>query len=99
MLHSSYCWQVIPTPLTRLRWWRVCLDEAQMVESSNAGATAMAAQLQAVHRWAVTGTPLSQDARDLQGLLKFLQVPKVLVDCWPSLCHGGFALLKAAPSD
>ena len=80
--------QVIPTPLTRLRWWRVCLDEAQMVESSHAPATAMAAQLQAQHRWAVSGTPLSHDARDLHGLLSFLQAPKLLHDHWSALCQG-----------
>ena len=45
------CPQVMPTPLTRLRWWRVCLDEAQMVESSTAKAAEMALKLQTVHRW------------------------------------------------
>ena len=45
------CPQVIPTPLTRLRWWRVCLDEAQMVESTTAKAAEMALKLQTVHRW------------------------------------------------
>ena len=44
--------QVIPTPLTRLRWWRVCLDEAQMVESSTAKAAEMAVKIPAVHRQA-----------------------------------------------
>ena len=43
--------QVMPTPLTRLRWWRVCLDEAQMVESSTAKAAEMALKLHTVHRW------------------------------------------------
>lgn len=43
--------QIMPTPLTRLRWWRVCLDEAQMVESSTARAAQMALKLQTVHRW------------------------------------------------
>ena len=62
-------WQVVPTPLTRLRWWRVCLDEAQMVESSTAKAAEMALKLDAQHRWAVTGTPLSRGLEDLFGLL------------------------------
>lgn len=43
--------QVMPTPLNRLRWWRVCLDEAQMVESSTAKAAEMALKLDTVHRW------------------------------------------------
>lgn len=85
--------QIIPTPLTRLRWWRVCLDEAQMVEGSGP-ATAMAGRLQAVHRWAVTGTPMSQDARDLLGLLRFLQAPEPWLREWNNLCQG--ALLASA---
>lgn len=70
------CWcggQVIPTPLTRLCWWRVCLDEAQMVESSTAKAAEMAGKLAARHRWCITGTPLSRGLEDLYGLLYFLR--------------------------
>lgn len=65
--------QVIPTPLTRLCWWRVCLDEAQMVESSTAKAAEMAGKLAARHRWCITGTPLSRGLEDLYGLLYFLR--------------------------
>ena len=47
MLHAR---QVLPTPLTRLRWWRICLDEAQMVENTTAKGASLAVQIQAQHR-------------------------------------------------
>ena len=73
-------YSVIPTPLTRLTWWRVVLDEAQMVESSTAAAAAMARMVPAVHRWAVTGTPVSRGLEDLQGLFAFLGGPSPFAD-------------------
>ncbi|KAL3695861.1 hypothetical protein R1sor_009937 [Riccia sorocarpa] len=64
---------VIPTPLTRLKWWRICLDEAQMVECSTSRATEMALLLEAENRWCVSGTPIQRGLDDVFGLLKFLQ--------------------------
>jgi E3 ubiquitin-protein ligase SHPRH len=46
---------VVPTPLTRLSFWRLVLDEAQAVRGSTARASAMARRIRAEHRWAVTG--------------------------------------------
>ena len=71
-------YEIIPTPLTRLKFWRVAIDEAQMVESSTAKAASMALLLETEHRWCVTGTPLSRGLEDLQGLMAFLQVEPVL---------------------
>ena len=66
-------YQKIPTPLTRLKWWRVCLDEAQMVNSGTAKCAQMALKLQTKYRWCVTGTPINRGLEDLYGLLLFLQ--------------------------
>ena len=73
-------YRVLPTPLTRLTWWRVVLDEAQEVESSAAAAGAMARLVPGTHRWAVTGTPVSRGLEDLQGLFAFLGGPSPLTD-------------------
>ena len=73
-------YEIIPTPLTRLTWWRVVLDEAQEVESSTAAAAAMAKVLPSQHRWCVTGTPVSTSLDDLQGLFTFLHAPSPLTD-------------------
>eukprot|EP00892_Ulva_mutabilis_P001424 jgi/Ulvmu1/11282/UM073_0054.1 len=64
---------VLPTPLTRLCWWRVILDEAQMVESATKAAE-MAVSLHMVNRWCVTGTPISGGVADVYGLVRFLQM-------------------------
>ncbi|KFB51654.1 AGAP007417-PA-like protein [Anopheles sinensis] len=60
------------SPLTMIRWWRVCLDEAQMVESIHSNVTKMAKALPTVHRWTVTGTPIEKTIDNLHGLVHYL---------------------------
>ncbi|KAJ0259432.1 RING-finger [Hirschfeldia incana] len=73
---------VIPTPLTRIFWWRICLDEAQMVESNAAAASEMALRLYTKHRWCITGTPIQRKLDDLYGLLRFLKAQPFDVSRW-----------------
>jgi E3 ubiquitin-protein ligase SHPRH len=60
------------TPLVRISWWRVCLDEAQMIESGVSNAAKVARLIPRQNAWAVTGTPIRKDIKDLFGLLLFL---------------------------
>ncbi|XP_008201431.1 E3 ubiquitin-protein ligase SHPRH isoform X2 [Tribolium castaneum] len=62
------------SPLTTVKWWRLCLDEAQTVETPTSMVSAMAKKLNAYFRWAVTGTPISKDISDLHGLIDYLQI-------------------------
>lgn len=64
------------SPLTRVKWWRVCLDEAQMVETTSNLCSVMVKTLPTIHRWSVTGTPVQKHIDNLQGLMFFL-------DCYP----------------
>ncbi|KAJ5894393.1 hypothetical protein N7495_006084 [Penicillium taxi] len=60
------------TPLVRISWWRVCLDEAQMIESGVSNAAKVARLIPRQNAWAVTGTPIRRNIDDLFGLLLFL---------------------------
>ncbi|KAL1793081.1 hypothetical protein ACET3X_008063 [Alternaria dauci] len=61
------------SPLVGISWWRVCLDEAQMVESGVSQAAQVARIIPRCNAWAVSGTPLRKDVQDLRGLLIFLR--------------------------
>lgn len=61
------------SPLVEISWWRVCLDEAQMVESGVSNAAKVARVIPRCNAWAVSGTPLRKDVQDLRGLLTFLR--------------------------
>ena len=75
-------YDIVPTPLTGVRFWRVVVDEAQMVESSTAKATEMAMKIPAINRWCVTGTPISRGLEDLYGLFAFLRVEPFSAKSW-----------------
>ncbi|XP_055534746.1 E3 ubiquitin-protein ligase SHPRH [Wyeomyia smithii] len=78
--------QVSPLPL--VRWWRVCLDEAQMVEGVHNQTTRMVKTLPAVHRWTVTGTPIEKSMDNLYGLVHFLDyAPYNDYRLWTQLTH------------
>ncbi|KAA6416045.1 MAG: SNF2 family helicase [Lasallia pustulata] len=62
------------SPLVKLLWWRVVLDEAQMIENSVSNPAKVAQIIPRENAWAVSGTPLRKDAKDLLGLLVFLRL-------------------------
>jgi E3 ubiquitin-protein ligase SHPRH len=82
-------YRVVPSPLTSIRWWRVCLDEAQRVETPTAGSAQMALKLETDHRWAVSGTPIGRGKlEDLYGLLLFLRMDPFSDRLWFNKCFG-----------
>jgi E3 ubiquitin-protein ligase SHPRH len=59
-------------PLLERTWWRVCLDEAQMVDQGVSHAATVAKLIPRVNAWAISGTPFKSHVEDLRGLLLFL---------------------------
>ena len=49
----------IPTPFTCVNWWRMVMDEAQMLESTTSKTAEMALRLSSIHRWCVTGKKIT----------------------------------------
>ena len=76
----------VPAPLPCVRWWRMIMDEAQMIESTTTKTAEMALRLQACHRWCVTGTPIGKSLNELFGLLMFLNVDPYCLDYWWRRC-------------
>ncbi|GAB0136818.1 DNA helicase rad5 [Epichloe bromicola] len=61
------------SPLVKISWWRLCLDEAQMIENGFSQAAFVARVLPRTNAWGITGTPVKDDVNDLFGLLLFLR--------------------------
>ena len=71
-LRSKPRYEPPKSPLTQINWWRVCLDEAQMIENGVSAAATVAKLIPRVNAWAVSGTPLKRAHKDLFGLMIFL---------------------------
>lgn len=77
------------SPLVRIHWWRVCLDEAQMIESGVSSAAVVARRIPRANAWGISGTPVKKDIKDLWGLLLFLRYEPFASQYgfWEELCR------------
>lgn len=55
------------------QWERVILDEAHCIRNSGTVVSKACCQLQAPHRWCVTGTVIQNSLEDVYGMMKFLR--------------------------
>lgn len=61
------------SPLMLIHFWRVVLDEVQMVSSKLSRAFQSAALIPRFHAWGVSGTPIKKNLDDLHSILRFLK--------------------------
>ena len=60
--------------LASVQWFRIVLDEAHQIRTTNTRASKACCALAAQRRWAVTGTPVQNSLHDLGALIKFLRI-------------------------
>lgn len=78
------------SPLVQLMWWRLCLDEAQMIENGFTQAATVARTIPRINAWGITGTPVKDNVKDLYGLITFLRYEPLCSapQLWQSLIEG-----------
>jgi SNF2 family DNA or RNA helicase len=76
---TSYSLLKDVTPLHKIRWNRLILDEAHEVRNSSTKVHSSIMHLQSVIRWNVTGTPVFNSIRDFVNLCKIVGIPQLLV--------------------
>uniref|UniRef100_A0A8C4V0U1 Helicase like transcription factor n=1 Tax=Falco tinnunculus TaxID=100819 RepID=A0A8C4V0U1_FALTI len=62
------------SPLHKVKWLRIVLDEGHTIRNPNAQQTKAALNLEAHRRWVLTGTPIQNSVKDLWSLISFLKL-------------------------
>ncbi|KAF1927266.1 uncharacterized protein M421DRAFT_394374 [Didymella exigua CBS 183.55] len=63
-----------PSPLSKIHWFRIVLDEAHKIRNQNTKMFRAVQQLPAQRRWCLTGAPIQNRLEDLGSLVAFLRL-------------------------
>lgn len=63
-------------PVFAINWYRIVLDEAQVIKNTGTNKAVACHALEGVHRWCLTGTPFENHVGEYYSLLKFLRFPR-----------------------
>ncbi|KAF2093487.1 hypothetical protein NA57DRAFT_7988, partial [Rhizodiscina lignyota] len=56
------------------KWYRVIIDEAQCIKNRTTKSSMATCEIQSIHRWCMTGTPMMNGLSDLFALVRFLGI-------------------------
>ncbi|KAJ1982453.1 hypothetical protein H4R34_001712 [Dimargaris verticillata] len=61
-------------PLFQIKWWRVILDEAQIIKNRLSKVSIAVTHLESKHRWCLSGTLIQNSIDELYPSMRFLQI-------------------------
>ncbi|GFR86838.1 helicase-like transcription factor [Elysia marginata] len=70
------------SPLHKVEWLRVVLDEGHIIRNPASQQAKAVNQLQAKRKWVITGTPIQNSMKDLWSLINFLGVKPFTERTW-----------------
>lgn len=83
------------SPLVMVEFWRLILDEVQMVGGTLSNVCKIATRIPRFHSWGVSGTPIKNNVGDLNSLLSFLQIrPFGNSKTWSNLIENPLDFIK-----
>lgn len=72
--YSNYCTLQNDSPLHKIKWLRIILDEGHTIRNPQTRMTKAMIDLAAKRRWVLTGTPIQNRLDDLWSVCKFLRL-------------------------
>lgn len=74
------------SPLVMCEFWRIIMDEVQMVGKTLSNVCKIATRIPRFHSWGVSGTPIKNELSDLNSILSYLRIePFGSLKNWESL--------------
>ncbi|KAI5820879.1 SNF2 family N-terminal domain-containing protein [Pyronema omphalodes] len=72
--YSTVASESTNSPLKRLEFFRIVLDEAHIIRGQKTKLFAAVHQLSSSRRWCLTGTPMQNKLEDMESLLRFIRL-------------------------